>query len=58
MRRSTLVVAMCDVMEKTFTVTSREGRRPMPCAEDLKVQVGPVERHHLDVTVHTLDLYI
>jgi hypothetical protein len=39
-------------------MTSREGRRPKPCAEDLKVQVGPVERHHLDVTVHMLDLYI
>jgi hypothetical protein len=58
MRRSTLVVSMCDVMEKTLTVTLREGRRPMPCAKDLKVQVDPVERHHLDATIHTLDLYI
>jgi hypothetical protein len=58
MRRYTLVVAMCDVMEKTFTMTSKEGRRHMPCAEDLKVEVDLVERHHLDVTAHTLDLYI
>jgi hypothetical protein len=39
-------------------MTSREGRRPMPCTRDIKVQVDPVERHHLDVIVHTLDMYI
>jgi hypothetical protein len=58
MRRSTLVVSMCDVMEETFHCDIREVRRPKPCAEDLEVQVVHVERHHLDMTTHTLDLYI
>jgi hypothetical protein len=58
MRMSTLVVDMYDVREKNFIVTSREGRRHVPCAEDLKVQVSPIERHHLDVIAHKLDLYI
>jgi hypothetical protein len=31
MRKSTLVVAMCDVMEETFHYDVREGRRPKPC---------------------------
>jgi hypothetical protein len=58
MRRSTLVVAMCDKMEETFHYDVREGRRPKPCAEDLEVQVSHVEWHHLDVAIHMLDLYI
>jgi hypothetical protein len=40
MRRSTLVVAMCDEMEETFHYDVREGRRPKPCAEDLEAQVA------------------
>ena len=58
MRRSTLGVAMCDEMEETFHYDVREGRRPKPCVEDLEDQVGPVEWHHLDETVHMMDLYI
>jgi hypothetical protein len=58
MRRSTLGVAMCDEMEETFHYDVREGRSPKPCAEDLEDQVDPVEWHHLDVTVHMMDLYI
>ena len=58
MRRYTLVVSMCDVMEEIFHCDVIEVRKPEPCAEDLEVQVVHVERHHLDVTTHTLDLHI
>jgi hypothetical protein len=58
MRRSTFGVAMCDEMEDTFNYHIKEGRRPKTCVEDLQDQVGPIEWHHLDVTVHMMDLYI
>jgi hypothetical protein len=34
-------------------MTSEKGRRPMPCAEDLKVQVGPVESNVLKTETGT-----
>jgi hypothetical protein len=43
MRRSTLVVAMCDVMKETFHCDVKRRRRPQAWRRRQKVQVGPCQ---------------
>jgi hypothetical protein len=39
-------------------VTTREGEGPKPSVEDKRFKSAPAKKHHLDATVHTLDMYI